>query len=128
MNIAKFQRTIFYIECLWWLLLDSNLILATHLYKSKKKPFLYFDNSHAKQTNTTKKIWFFSYILNINENLKKKACIIEPHMLIKYRQLCSKNVSSKVSFVCAIYCTSKHFCACVGACTCNQMSLLKGPG
>ena len=39
--------------------------------KSKTKLFLYFDNSHANQRNTTKKIWFFLYIVNINENLKK---------------------------------------------------------
>ena len=39
----------------------------------------YFDNSHANQTNLTKKIRFFSYIVNINENLKKidekKRCL-----------------------------------------------------
>ena len=48
--------------------LKSNISNAN---LNKKKLFLYFDNSHANQTNTTKKIRFFSYIVNINENLKK---------------------------------------------------------
>ena len=48
-------------------------------------------------------------------------------MLIKHRQLCSKNVQSKVSFARAIYHTSKHFCACVGKSTCDPTPLLKGP-
>ena len=38
---------------------------------SKKKLFLYLDNSHANQTNTTKKIWFFLYIATLSKNLKK---------------------------------------------------------
>ena len=50
--------------------LKSN-ISNVSLNKSKKKLFLHFDNSHANQTNTTKKIWFFLYIVNINKNLKK---------------------------------------------------------
>ena len=50
--------------------LKSN-ISNVKLKKSKKKPFLYFDNSHANQTNATKKILFFLYIGNIKENLKK---------------------------------------------------------
>ena len=50
--------------------LESNISNA-NLNKNKKKLFLYFDNSHANQTNTTKKIRFFSYIVNINGNLKK---------------------------------------------------------
>ena len=54
-NTAKFLRTAFYIEHLRWLLLNSNLILPTQIVtKTKKKLFLYFDNSHAKQPNTTK--------------------------------------------------------------------------
>ena len=48
--------------------LKSN-ISNVNLNKSKKKLFLYFDNSHANQ-NTTKKI-FFLCIVNINKNLKK---------------------------------------------------------
>ena len=31
----------------------------TNLNKNKKKLFLHFDNSHANQTNTTKKMTFF---------------------------------------------------------------------
>ena len=50
--------------------LKSN-IRNINLNKSKKTLFLYFDNSHANQTTTTKKTWFFLYIVNINENLKK---------------------------------------------------------
>ena len=34
---------------------------------------------------------------------------------------------SQVLFACAIYHTSKHFCACVGACACDRMPLLKRP-
>ena len=56
-----------------------------------------------------------------------QAHIREPHMLIKHRQLCSKIVKSKVSFVHAIYHISKHFRACVGACVCDCRPLLKGP-
>ena len=33
----------------------------------------------------------------------------------------SKNVQSKVGFMCATYRTSKCFCACVGACACDSM-------
>ena len=50
--------------------LKSN-ISDVNLNESKKKLFFYFDNSHTNQTNTTMKIWFFLYIVNINENLKK---------------------------------------------------------
>ena len=35
--------------------LKSN-ISNVNLNKSKEKIFLYFDNSHANQTNTTKKV------------------------------------------------------------------------
>ena len=49
--------------------LESN-ISHVNCNKSKKRLFLYFDNSHGNHTNTTKKTWFFSYIVNINENLK----------------------------------------------------------
>ena len=78
--------------------LESNISNA-NLNKNKKKLFLYLHNSLANQRNTTKKIWFFSYIVNVNEKLKKtdektlfQAHIIEIHMLIKYRQLWSKNL------------------------------------
>ena len=50
--------------------LESN-ISKPNLNKNKKKLFLYFDNCHPNQPNTTKKIWFFSCIVNNNENLKK---------------------------------------------------------
>ena len=53
--------------------------------------------------------------------------IIEPHILIKHRQLCSKNMYPKVSFACTIYGTSKHCSACVGACACGHTPLLQGP-
>ena len=45
--------------------LKSN-ISNENLDKNKKKLFLYFHTSYANQTNN-----FFSYILNINKNLKK---------------------------------------------------------
>ena len=41
------------------------------------------------------------------------------------QQLCRKNVKPKVSFAHAIYHTSKHFWGCVGACTCDCISLWK---
>ena len=57
MDITKSLTTAFYVEHLWWLLLDSNLILATQiLVKTKAKLFLYFDNSHKNQTSVAKKI------------------------------------------------------------------------
>ena len=46
----------------------SELISNTsnaNLGKNKKKLFLYFDTRHANQRN------FFSYIVNISENLQK---------------------------------------------------------
>ena len=46
-------------------------ISNTNLNKNQKMLFLYFDNSHAKRTNTTKKMSFLKYIVNISENLKK---------------------------------------------------------
>ena len=49
--------------------LKSN-ISKVNVNKSKKKLFFYFDNSHANQRNTIKKI-FFVCIVNINKNLKK---------------------------------------------------------
>ena len=53
---------------------------------------------------------------------------VEPHILIKHRQLGRKDVQPKVSFAHAIYHTSKHFCACVDACVCDRMPLLKRLG
>ena len=49
--------------------LKSNI--SKENLKSKKKLFLYFDNSQVNQTNTTKRIWFFLCIVNINKNRKK---------------------------------------------------------
>ena len=42
--------------------LESNISYA-NFSKNKKKLFLYFDNSHANQTNTTKKDMIFFHIL-----------------------------------------------------------------
>ena len=42
--------------------LKSNISNA-NLNKNKKKLFLYFDNNHANQTNTTKNIYFFHALL-----------------------------------------------------------------
>ena len=50
--------------------LKSNISNA-NLDKIKKRPFLYFDNSHTNQTNNTEKIGFFSCIVNTNKNLRK---------------------------------------------------------
>ena len=41
--------------------LKSN-ISNINFNKSKKKLFFYFDNSHANQTNTTKKIFFYALL------------------------------------------------------------------
>ena len=46
--------------------LKANISNA-NLDKNKKKLFSYFDTSHANQTNN----FFFSYTVNINENLKE---------------------------------------------------------
>ena len=56
-NIAKFLKTNFFYRTPLKAAseLKSN-ISNVILNKSKKKLFLYFDNSHANQTNTTKKI------------------------------------------------------------------------
>ena len=103
-----------------------------YLNKSKEKLFLCFDNSHGNQTNTTKKIWFFLYIVNINENLKKidekKRLSIynRATILIKHRQLRIKTFS-QVLFARAICHTSKHFCTCVGVCSCDRTPLVKRP-
>ena len=80
MNIAKFLRAAFYLEHLKSLRLNSNLILAMQIVtKTKKKLFLYFDNSHANQANSTKYMIFFFIDFNISENLKKinekKSCL-----------------------------------------------------
>ena len=50
--------------------LKSN-ISHVNLNENKKKLFLYFDNSQVNQTNTTKRIWFFLCIVNVNKNRKK---------------------------------------------------------
>ena len=118
--------------------LKSN-VSNVNLNQSKKKLFLYFDDSHANWTNTAKKIWFFCtllrecyiWMLQFSHEWKSKgdwweetlfqACIIKPHILIKHRQLCSK-MCSQVLFAHVIYHPSKHFYAC--GCT----SLPKRPG
>ena len=46
--------------------LKSNISNAN--LDNKKKPILYLDTIHANQTNH-----FFSFIVNINENLKKSC-------------------------------------------------------
>ena len=56
-NISKILRTAFFYGTP--LIAASELksnISNVNLNKSKKKLFVYFDNSHANQTNTTKKI------------------------------------------------------------------------
>ena len=57
--------------------LESNISYA-NFNKNKKNLFLYFDNSHGNQTNTTKKDMIFLYNVNINKNLQeddeKKCC------------------------------------------------------
>ena len=72
MNIAKLLRTAFYIEHLYWLLGNSNLILATQILTKAKRSYLYI-MIIAKQTKQIlpKRCCFFSYIVNINANLKK---------------------------------------------------------
>ena len=61
-NTAKFLRTAFTILYRTCLVAASELksnVSNTNLHKNKQKLFLYFHNSHANQTNTTKKIRFF---------------------------------------------------------------------
>ena len=128
-NIAIILRTSFFIEHLWWLLLNSNLILATKIVAKTKRSFFYILKS-AMQTKQN----IFSYSVNINKNLKKtdekKCCFVritESHILIKHRPLCRKNVQPKVSFACVICHTYKQFYVCVGTGMCDRMPLLKGP-
>ena len=42
MNVAIFLRTAFFIEELWWLLLNSNLLLATQIFTKTKRNYFYF--------------------------------------------------------------------------------------
>ena len=63
---SKISRNSFNIEHLWWLLLDSNQIVATQILTKAKRSYVYI-LIIATQT----KIWFFSYTVNINKNLKK---------------------------------------------------------
>ena len=79
--------------------LESN-IRNVNLNQNKKKLFLCFNNSHANQTNTAKKIWFFSYIVNINENLKKtdeKKCL---KSVYKYSHISWSNTGNYVVETC----------------------------
>ena len=72
-GIQPFKISLFFIEYLWWLLLNSNLIFATQILTKTKRSYFYIWilAPQIKQT-------FFSYIININENLKntdqKKCC------------------------------------------------------
>ena len=50
--------------------LKSNISNA-NLNKNQKKLFLFLDYNHANETNTAKKIRFFSCIVNINKSLKE---------------------------------------------------------
>ena len=61
------------------------LIVCGSFNKSKKKLFLYFDNSHADQTDTTRKIWFFKYIVNINKKrLMRKDVVLSEYNRATY--------------------------------------------
>ena len=69
MNIVKLLRTAFFNRTP--LMAASELksnISKVNLNISKKKVFLYFDNSQANQTNTAKNIWFF-YTLVISTKI-----------------------------------------------------------
>ena len=66
-NIAIFLKTASFIEHIWWLLLNSKLILATHILTKTKWSNFYI----LIIATQTKQIIFFSYMTNINENLKK---------------------------------------------------------
>ena len=74
-NLAIFLKTAFFIERLWWLLLNSNLILAMQILTKTKRSYFYI----LILASQTKQI-VFSYVVNIDENLKKtdeKKCYFE---------------------------------------------------
>ena len=71
-GIQLFSISPFFIEYLGWLLLKSNLIFATQILTKTKRSYFYI-LILAMQIKQT----FFSYIININENLKntdEKRC------------------------------------------------------
>ena len=91
----KFFKKCISFKCLW-----------TGL-RRKPLQFLCRINSFRNQT---------SYICNLNLKINNShlfnSNVRTSNILIKHRQLYSKNVSSKVQFVRAIYHTSECFCAC----------------
>ena len=89
-----------------------------------RKPFWFLCTINSFQNKNT---YEHNFNLTIND-----SCLFNNNLriviLIKHRQLCSKNVWSKDWFAQAIYHTSKSFCPHVGTCACKNMPLLKRPG
>ena len=89
-----------------------------------RKPFWFLCTINSFQNKNT---YEHNFNLTIND-----SCLFNSNLriviLIKHRQLCSKNVWSKDWFAQAIYHTSKSFCPHVGTCACKNMPLLKRPG
>ena len=118
-GIQPFRISPFFIEYLWWLLLNSNLIFATQILTKTKRSYFYILilATQIKQT-------FFSYIININENLKntdeKKCCFKRQQSHISWSntdnyvgKTCSQKFHLHVRFIthlntfaCAITCLS----------------------
>ena len=69
--LQYFQEQLFYRTSLMAASeLESNISIA-NLNQNTKKLFLCFNNSHSCQKKYYQKDMTFSYIVNINENLKK---------------------------------------------------------
>ena len=90
MNFAEFLRTPFYIEHLWWLLLNFHYLICVRatfvLYRDNINAFLLIDSTlkknsrecHIKQINeVSNKLKFESYLLHpISLSLKFIICEI----------------------------------------------------
>ena len=61
-NIAKFIRIVFYIEFLWWLFLDSNLILAMQILTKMKSSYFYILIIATQTKQILPKSFFFFFI------------------------------------------------------------------
>ena len=63
-NIAKFIRIVFYIELLWWLFLDSNLILAMQILTKMKSSYFYILIIATQTKQILPKSFFFFFFIN----------------------------------------------------------------
>ena len=100
-----------------WLLLDSN-ISNTNLNKKEQRNYFYI-LILAMQTKQilSKRYYFFSYIFNINKNLRN----------IDEKKFVLTACSRATYHLHVLFITCLNTCMCVGACECDRMPLLKEP-